>query len=1047
MSTEINIKKRITILEESAILTKDVNSIDFVGAGVVASTIGEDVTVTINGGVGTIGYFLNESVTQAPYKEFSSIVTTAVEQVVPLTVAGGVTSVIAEFQTPTGVPGTTQIAAGLWAFYLHFNAGSAGQNWIIRPTVLKRNLGGIETLLFTPDPVIVTSMNVTTEMYTSDGVFPSTTLLTTDRIVVRISMQNTTGVSQTVNFRTEGSQHYSVATTTLNPTYNPSAVLSVTGTAPVVSSGGTTPAISIPQATGAVDGYLSSSDFAVFNAKVGGSGTTNYLSKFTGTGTIGNSQTQDNGSNIAVNGAILSSYKFAVYSTTPGENYNIYGNTTVNGAVGVGGVNTAVGASTNYGTAGEAQNSTSLNIGVYGQAIGTSVENVGGKFSATLATSNYAVQLQDGTEGIGKVLTSMTADGKAQWAALSTNIPQANKIYVDSINGVNSTGRGNINNPYLTVEYALADITNTGTVTATTANSSALLTSVSSTANIVIGQYITGTGIPYGSTVVSKTVNTIGLSKTCTAFGTITATYWTIYEVILNGNFVVTSNIHKTGFYINSKSLGATISYGNLTLFVFTANVIIPFYLSLGKTFGTHANSGLLDSSGFTAVDGFLDLGNYYSICTGFNLGTVVGTNYLSFTNLTINTEMFDCRFGYVSLISVSGNFTWNGNAYGLLGGIRYVAGYVDINTKVTTPASILAINGIATRGNINGTILGSYTHGGIVNIYANIVGTTATIDGADFIKSVNVYGSLTVTTITLASSPVILDGDITGNVVVNGLASTMGSVVNGSINGTVTVNSGSIKFNGNQEGSHGSRYMTIIIGAGTFINSGLIRLGGLTYTGAGKFVNDGTILTSAGTNTSAPIKITNAGKFVNNKDIIFDNTVDYMPLIEKTSGVLVNNGRMSNPCNMYVRYAANTSASKEVILGYAMSNGNTYGNSTSGTGDINKFAVSLANTNTILTIFDGTNTVVISVVGAGKSIAVISAEIVTLVNASILLFQNCSYASAYGVVIFIPRAGFTATFTVTTNIGSIGTYAGGGGFAGTVLGGGTELLSSSYNY
>ena len=172
---------------------------------------------------------------------------------------------------------------------------------------------------------------------------------------------------------------------------------------------------------------------------IAGSGTTNYLSKWTAATTLGNSQTQDNGSNIAVNGAILSSYKFAVYSTTPGENYNIYGNTTVNGAVGVGGVNTAVGASTNYGTAGEAQNSSTLNIGVYGQAIGTSVENVGGKFSATLATSNYAVQLQDGTEGIGKVLTSMTADGKAQWVALSTNIPQANKIYVDSINGILDT--------------------------------------------------------------------------------------------------------------------------------------------------------------------------------------------------------------------------------------------------------------------------------------------------------------------------------------------------------------------------------------------------------------------------------------------------------------------------------------------------------------------------------------------------------------------------------------------------------------------------------
>ena len=97
---------------------------------------------------------------------------------------------------------------------------------------------------------------------------------------------------------------------------------------------------------------------------ISGSGTTNYVSKFTGTSAIGNSQTQDNGANIAVNGAIVSAYKFAVYSTTAGENYNIYGNTTVNGAVGIAGVNQGVGASTNYGASASAQNSTTKNIGI-----------------------------------------------------------------------------------------------------------------------------------------------------------------------------------------------------------------------------------------------------------------------------------------------------------------------------------------------------------------------------------------------------------------------------------------------------------------------------------------------------------------------------------------------------------------------------------------------------------------------------------------------------------------------------------------------------------
>lgn len=44
-------------------------------------------------------------------------------------------------------------------------------------------------------------------------------------------------------------------------------VTSVTGTSPIVSSGGLTPAISIPKATASVNGYLASTDFSTFNGK------------------------------------------------------------------------------------------------------------------------------------------------------------------------------------------------------------------------------------------------------------------------------------------------------------------------------------------------------------------------------------------------------------------------------------------------------------------------------------------------------------------------------------------------------------------------------------------------------------------------------------------------------------------------------------------------------------------------------------------------------------------------------------------------------------
>jgi hypothetical protein len=85
-------------------------------------------------------------------------------------------------------------------------------------------------------------------------------------------------------------------------------VTAVTASSPLASSGGTTPNITIQQASGSQNGFLSSTDWTTFNNKqnaltnpVTGTGTTNYLSKFTGTSTIGNSQVFDNGTNVGIN--------------------------------------------------------------------------------------------------------------------------------------------------------------------------------------------------------------------------------------------------------------------------------------------------------------------------------------------------------------------------------------------------------------------------------------------------------------------------------------------------------------------------------------------------------------------------------------------------------------------------------------------------------------------------------------------------------------------------------------------------------------------------
>jgi hypothetical protein len=86
-------------------------------------------------------------------------------------------------------------------------------------------------------------------------------------------------------------------------------VSNVTASSPLASSGGTTPNITIQQASGSQSGFLSSTDWTTFNSKqnaltnpVTGTGTTNYLPKFTGSTTIGNSIVSESSGIITVAG-------------------------------------------------------------------------------------------------------------------------------------------------------------------------------------------------------------------------------------------------------------------------------------------------------------------------------------------------------------------------------------------------------------------------------------------------------------------------------------------------------------------------------------------------------------------------------------------------------------------------------------------------------------------------------------------------------------------------------------------------------------------------
>lgn len=195
---------------------------------------------------------------------------------------------------------------------------------------------------------------------------------------------------------------------------------------------------------------------------INGSGTANYISKFSASGTLANSSIQDNGAILSINNVLDGQYKLYINSDK---------------LVGLGVFSNAASGGNNFGISGSATNAnTASNVGVFGNALlssgGTNLgvrgqsasqsitdstsivaagSNVGGFFQANKASgisyglvatadatinqpsatftgayiradnagTKYSVRLVDGSEGTGKFLKSVTSIGQANWASLA----------------------------------------------------------------------------------------------------------------------------------------------------------------------------------------------------------------------------------------------------------------------------------------------------------------------------------------------------------------------------------------------------------------------------------------------------------------------------------------------------------------------------------------------------------------------------------------------------------------------------------------------------
>jgi len=232
------------------------------------------------------------------------------------------------------------------------------------------------------------------------------------------------------------------------------SVTAVTGTAPIASSGGTAPDISIPQANGSTDGFLDSADWTTFNGKQ------DTLSAGTGISIISNvvantapDQTVSLASGTGIN--VTGTYpSFTIANTAPssggtvtttgtpssGQITKFSGATSItNATAGAGGDYVAPGAATGSGLTMATSRLLGRTTASTGAIEEISLTTTGTSGAATLTGGNLNIPQYSGGGGSGTV-NSGTSTRLAYYASTGTAVSETTNMAIDNTNGRMNVG-------------------------------------------------------------------------------------------------------------------------------------------------------------------------------------------------------------------------------------------------------------------------------------------------------------------------------------------------------------------------------------------------------------------------------------------------------------------------------------------------------------------------------------------------------------------------------------------------------------------------------
>jgi hypothetical protein len=252
-------------------------SLDVTGAGTVSQYVRGDGSLAnfpaSTGGGGSLSFYLNGSVSQGT---FGGVAMKEMDRT-PIIGAGtdftiATNGYIQSFITDANVPNLLEIPAGNWNFETYFSASSGGGSPSYYIELYKWD-GATLSLIASgsANPEGITN-GTATHLYVSAIAVPQTTLALTDRLAVRIYVNNS---GRTIKLHTENSHlcqvitTFSTGLTALNglTAQVQNFATGTTGTDFAISSTGTTHTFDLPTASAANRGALSSADWSTFNGK------------------------------------------------------------------------------------------------------------------------------------------------------------------------------------------------------------------------------------------------------------------------------------------------------------------------------------------------------------------------------------------------------------------------------------------------------------------------------------------------------------------------------------------------------------------------------------------------------------------------------------------------------------------------------------------------------------------------------------------------------------------------------------------------------------